>query len=92
MGWPAGKEGRDGGDEGGGRAPFVLTGLYVRRSQLSSGSKVDPDEFPLGVDGAKSEGAGRKRQMEMLDCNPMHSALAGSGNVNDLFGVPGSYQ
>lgn len=28
----------------------VLTGLYVGRSQLSSGSEVDPDELPLWVD------------------------------------------
>ena len=46
------------GSGGGGQAPCILTGLYVCRSQLSSGSKVDPDEFPLGVDGTKSEGGG----------------------------------
>lgn len=28
----------------------VLTGLYVCRSQLPSGSEVDPDELPLWVD------------------------------------------
>lgn len=43
---------------GGGQAPCILTGLYVCRSQLSSGSKVDPDEFSLGVDGTKSEEGG----------------------------------
>lgn len=36
----------------------VLTGLYVCRSQLSSSSKVDPDEFPLWVD--QSEGSRQK--------------------------------
>lgn len=45
-----------------GRAACILTGLYVCRSQLSSGSEVDPDEFPLGTDGTKSEGSGQKRQ------------------------------
>lgn len=39
--------------EGGGQAPCILLSLYVCRSQLSSGSKVDPDEFSLGVDGTR---------------------------------------
>lgn len=49
-----------------GRAACILTSLYVCRSQLSSGSKVDPDEFPLGEDGTRSEGLAR---MEILDLN-----------------------
>ena len=36
----------------------IHAGLYVCRSQLSSGSKVDPDEFPLWVD--QSEGSRQK--------------------------------
>lgn len=48
--------------EGHARLPAILTGLYVCRSQLSSGSKVDPDEFPLQVDGTKSQGTGQKGQ------------------------------
>lgn len=53
------------------RLPAILTGLYVCRSQLSSGSKVDPDEFPLEVDGRKSQGTGQKGQNE--DLGPQHN-------------------
>lgn len=71
-----------------GSAPHVLTGFYVCRSQLSSGSKVDPDEFPLGADGTKSERTGQKRRTEILDLITTQNALDGSGNVNDFFGIP----
>lgn len=58
-----------------GRAACILTSLYVRRSQFSSGSKVDPDEFPLGADGSKSEGLARRDRMEILDLNTTQNAL-----------------
>ena len=63
-----------------GRAACILTGLYVSRSQLSGGSKVDSDEFPLGADGTESEGTGQKRQSK--DLRPQHNSEC-SGNVND---------
>lgn len=56
--------------EGHVRLPATLTGLYVCRSQLSSGSKVDPDEFPLQVDGTKSQRTGQKGQNGNL--GPQH--------------------
>lgn len=58
-----------------GRAACILTSLYVCRSQLSSGSKVDPDEFPLGTDGTKSEGLARGGRMEILDLKTTQNAL-----------------
>lgn len=63
-----------------GRAVCILTGLYVGRSQLSSGSKVDSDEFPLGADGTESEGTDQKRQSK--DLRPQCNSGC-PGNIND---------
>lgn len=76
-----------GGDAG--RPSTVLTGFYVRRSQLSSGSKVNPDEFSLGVDGTKNEGTRQKGQNGDPNLNSTQNALKDFGSVNGLFGVSG---